>query len=121
MTGRFAESLRLVDDGIRLVETDGDMINMPELLRVKGTVLAAMPQPRVDEAETNFARALELSRLQGARASELRTAIDLAGLMAAQGRCEDARGLLEPIFAAFVEGHDTADLKRAQTFLATLR
>jgi predicted ATPase/DNA-binding winged helix-turn-helix (wHTH) protein len=120
-TGRFVESLRLVDDGIRLVEIDGDMINMPELLRVKGAVLAAMPQPRVDEAEANFVRALELSRRQGARASELRTAIDLASLMAAQGHREDARGLLEPIFAVFAEGHDTADLKRAQNLLATLR
>ena len=68
------------------VETNGDMINLPELLRVKGVVLASMPEPRVDEAEANLIRSLEQSRRQGARAGELRTATDLARLMAAQGR-----------------------------------
>ncbi len=97
------------------------MINMPELLRVKGVVLASMPEPRVDEAETNLIHSLELSRRQGARACELRTAIDLAKLMAAQGRREDARALLEPVFAWFVEGLDTADPKAAELLLATLQ
>jgi predicted ATPase/DNA-binding winged helix-turn-helix (wHTH) protein len=120
-SGRFAESLRLVDDGIGLVETNGDMINMPELLRVKGAVLSSKPEPRVDEAETNLIHSLELSRRQGARASGLRTAIDLAKLMAAQGRREDARALLEPVLAWFVEGRDTVDLKAAERLLATLR
>ena len=119
-TGDFAKSLQLADDGIRLVETNGDMINMPELLRVKGAVLAAMPEPRVEEAEANLMHSLELSRRQGARASELRTAIDLARLMAGQGRREDARDLLERVFAGFSEGQDTADLKRAEQLLAML-
>ena len=119
-TGDFGKSLQLADDGIRLVETNGDLINMPELLRVKGAVLAAMPEPRVEEAEANLMHSLELSRRQGARASELRTAIDLARLMAGQGRREDARDLLERVFAGFSEGQDTADLKRAEQLLAML-
>jgi predicted ATPase/DNA-binding winged helix-turn-helix (wHTH) protein len=120
-TGRFAESMRIVDEGIHLVEINGDMINMPELLRVKGAVLFSMPEPRVDEAEASLMRSLELSRKQGARASELRTAIDLARLMAAQGRREDARSLLHPVVDQFGEGLDTADLKSAARLLATLR
>ena len=120
-TGRFAESIRLIDDGIRLVETNGDIINMPELLRVKGTFLSSMPQPRVDEAEATLIRSLELSRRQGARAGELRTAIDLARLMTTQGRREAARALLQLVHSQFDEGFDTADLKSAATLLATLR
>ena len=119
--GRFAESMRMVDDGIDLVETNGDMINMPELLRVRGTVLFSMPEPRVDEAEASLIHSLELSRKQGARASELRTAIDLARLMAAQGRREDARALLQPVYDQFYEGLNTVDLKSAARLLATLR
>ena len=111
----------MVDDGIHLVETNGDMINMPELLRVKGNVLFSMPEPRVDEAEASLIHSLELSRKQGARAGELRTAIDLARLTAAQGRREDARALLQPIYDQFDEGLDTADLKSAARLLATLR
>jgi predicted ATPase len=112
---------RRIEDRIRLVEANGDMIYMPELLRVKGNLLLSMPQPRADEAEMQFVHSLELSRRQGARACELRTATDLTRLMAAQGRYEGARALLQPVFARFDEGLDTADLKSAERLLATLR
>ena len=120
-TGRFAEGLSLIDDGIRQVEKNGDFIYMPELLRVKGALLLSMPQPRVEEAEMLFIRSIELSRQQGARASELRAATDLAKLMADDGRRENARTLLEPLFTWFVEGRDTDDLKAAERLLTTLR
>lgn len=120
-TGRFAEGLRLIDDGMRQVETNGDFIYMPELLRVKGALLLSMPQPRVEEAEMHFIQSLELSRRQGARACELRAATDLAKLMVEHGRREDARKLLEPVFTWFVEGLDTDDLKAAESVLATLQ
>jgi hypothetical protein len=45
----------------------------------------------------------------------------LAALWAAQGQRDRAQALLEPIFEAFVEGFDTADLKAAEHLLATLR
>ncbi len=61
---------------------------MPELLRVKGSLLSSKPQPSVDDAEKYFTQSLELSRRQGARAWELRTATDLAALLADQGRSE---------------------------------
>jgi predicted ATPase/DNA-binding winged helix-turn-helix (wHTH) protein len=119
-TGRFTEAMALIDDTIRLVETNGDVCYLPELLRVKGDVLLSVPQPSVDGAESCFTQSLELSRRQGARAWELRTAIDLAALLAGQRRTEPARALLQPVFAQFVEGADTADLKAAERLLGTL-
>ena len=119
-TGRFAESMSLIDDGIRQVEANGGAIYMPELLRVKGNLLLAKPRARVGQAEICFRQSLELSRQQGARVWELRTATDLAKLMAAQGRRENARTLLEPVFTWFVEGLDTDDLKAAERLLTTL-
>jgi predicted ATPase len=83
---------------------------MPEALRVKGCLLLTMPGSRVDDAEACFRQSLELSRRQGARAWELRSAIDLAGLWARQGRSDDARVLLLPMFEQFTEGYDTADV-----------
>jgi hypothetical protein len=118
--GRFAEGMTLVDETIRLVEANGDLCYMPELLRVEGALLLAMPEPGGDDAEMCLMQSLELSRRQGARAWELRAAIDLASLMAVQGREERARRLLEPVFAGFDEGRDTADLKAAERLLATL-
>jgi predicted ATPase/DNA-binding winged helix-turn-helix (wHTH) protein len=119
-TGRIAEGMALIDETIQRVEASGDIINMPELLRVKGSLLLSMPRPSPDDAEMWFMRSLELSRRQGARAGTLRTAIDLATLRVAQGRSDSARALLQPVFEPFAEGADTADLKDAERLLATL-
>lgn len=119
-TGHFAEGIALVDETIRSVGANGDACYAPELLRVKGGLLLSMPEPSGDEAETCFTQSLELSRHQGARAWELRTAVDLAALWADQGRTESARALLRPVFETFEEGSDTADLKAAERLLATL-
>jgi predicted ATPase/DNA-binding winged helix-turn-helix (wHTH) protein len=117
--GRFDEGITLIDETIRLVEANGDLAYMPESLRVKGRLILAMRQPNEDEAEMCFTRSLELSRRQGARGWELRTAIDSAELLDAQGRRECARALLRPVFDQFVEGYETADLKAAERLLST--
>jgi len=117
---RFAEGITLIDETIRQVEANGDFSYMPELLRVKGSILFSMPEPSYDDAEACLMQSLELSRRQGARAWELRTATDLASLLAGRGRSESARGFLQPVFEQFVEGSDTADLKAAERVLATL-
>jgi tetratricopeptide (TPR) repeat protein len=118
--GQFAKAVALADDSIRLVETNGDVSYLPELLRVKGNLLISMPRPDADGAQTCFTQSLELSRRQGARAWELRTATDLAALLADRGRSDNAAALLRPVYAQFVEGLDTPDLKAAERLLATL-
>ena len=87
---------------------------------MKGNLLLAMPQPGVDHAEACLMQSLELARHHGARAWELRTAVDLATLWAGQGRSDDARALLQPVFDQFTEGRDTADMQAAERLLATL-
>jgi predicted ATPase len=118
--GRLAEAFTRIDETIGLVEANGDVTYMPELLRVKGRLFLSMPQPNSREAEMCFRQSLDLSRRQGARAWELRTAVDLATLLSAQGRPERARALLQPVVEQFVEGSDTADLKAAERLLTTL-
>jgi predicted ATPase len=112
--GRFAQGITLVDESIRRVEVNGDLWYLPELLRVKGGLLAG------EAAETCLRQSLELSRRQGARSWELRTATDLAKLLNAQGRSGDARMLLQPLFDRFTEGRETADLQTAERLLASL-
>lgn len=118
--GQIAEGAALVDETIQRVEANGDDLYLPELLRVKGGLLLSTSSANADEAERTFVRSIELSRRQGARSWELRTAIDLAGLLADQGRREGSRALLRPVFEQFAEGLDTADLKAAERRLATL-
>jgi hypothetical protein len=120
-TGRFAQGIALIDERIRLDQADQARSYLPELLRLKGRILLSTPEARVDEVEMCFTNPFNLSRRQGARAWELRSAIDLAKLLAAQGNIDGAHELLRPVFEQFVEGLGTADLKAAERLLVTLR
>jgi tetratricopeptide (TPR) repeat protein len=118
--GRLAEASALIDETIRLVEANGDIAYMPELLRVKGRILLSMAQPDAGDPESCFEQSLLLSRGQGARSWELRTAIDLAMLLASQGQADSAKAHLQPVFDQFADGLETADLQRAGHLLASL-
>ncbi len=119
--GQVDEATSLLDESLGRVEANGNLLYIPELLRAKGAVLLLLSELNRGNAETCLLRALELSRRQGARAWELRTATDLATLMAGRGEIDGARELLQPVFEHFVEGLGTADLKTAERLLATLR
>ncbi len=118
-TDRSGEGLALIDETIGSIEAKGDLLHLPEALRLKGCVLLSLQQP--DDAETCLVQSLEWSRRQGARSWELRTTVDLAASWVRSGRRAEARALLRPVFEQFVEGRDTADVKAAERLLATLR
>src|SRR5581483_4107613 len=100
--GKAEQSRQLITDAIDLVAQSGDHLYTPELLRMKGKVLLSQLQPDVAEAESLFSQSLELSRRTGAKAWELRTAIDLAQLLAERGRREHAKRLLQSALEGFV-------------------
>lgn len=116
--GESRESLSLVDETLRLIEARGDLLHMPEALRVRGTTLLSMPQKSAHDAELCFIQSLEWSRRQDARSWELRTAIDLAELWTTRDQWDRARALLRPIIDGFSEGSSTPDLKAAERLLA---
>jgi predicted ATPase len=118
--GLFGEGIAQIDETIRMVEANGEFSYMAEALRVKGNVILSMTQASPGDAETCFMQSLEWSRRQGARAWELRTAVDLAALLVKRGRSGEATALLRPVFAGFEEGWDTADLMAAKRLLAAL-
>ena len=118
--GRLAEAVALVDDAIRSVEAKGDLCYLPELLRVKGGLLLEMPRAGPEEAETCFRLSLGWSVRQGAGAWELRTATDLAALLAARRQPESARALLQPVLARFAPSPETEDLMAAARVLQAL-
>jgi predicted ATPase len=66
-------------------------------------------------------QALMTASSQHARSLELRAATDLAALAIDQGRRDEARAILAPIYAWFTEGLDTQDLKEAKAVLDQLR
>jgi predicted ATPase len=64
--------------------------------------------------------ALAVARRQQARSLELRAATSLARLWRDQGKQEEARELLAPVYGWFTEGFDTRDLKEAKALLDEL-
>jgi DNA-binding winged helix-turn-helix (wHTH) protein len=133
MVGRDADVLKLstellasrfitlIEEAIRTAEASGELLQIPELLRVKGNVLLSMWQPRYEDAETCLMQSLEWSRRSGALAWELRTATDLAALWADQGRAANARALLQTIFERFTEGLETGDLNSREATVDDVR
>jgi predicted ATPase len=120
--GQIAEARAVVDKGLASADRGGERVYYPELLRLKGELLLrrAIGQPRSD-AEESFSAALCLAERQGALALELRAALSVARLRVTQGRQDEARRILTPIYDRFTEGFGTADLKAAEQLLATLR
>jgi predicted ATPase/DNA-binding winged helix-turn-helix (wHTH) protein len=115
--GRLGDGLALLDESLRLVEANGDTSYLPELLRLRGSLLRRTSPPDEAAAEAVLSQSLELSRRQGARAWELRTANELAALWLERGRPDIARALLRPVVERFDDGFDTADLRAARQLL----
>jgi predicted ATPase len=90
------------------------------LQRQRALILLALDPSRAGEAEVYLQKSIEVAREQSARSLELRAATSLAELWQTQGRREDARALLEPIYRWFQEGVETADLKQARYVQSTL-
>ena len=69
------------------------------------------------KAEAYFERALTIARQQQAKSWELRAAMSMARLWRVQGKRDEARDLLAPVYGWFTEGFDTLDLKEAKALL----
>jgi tetratricopeptide (TPR) repeat protein len=118
---QFREAHVLIDATMELNTRWNQLFMMPEMLRMKGNVLAAMPDTHFAAAEDCFLRSLAMAEEQSALSWALRTATSLAQLYRSQARNDDALCLLAPIYDRFTEGFETADLKLAGQFLQQLR
>ena len=67
-----------------------------------------------------FDHALSVARQQQAKSWELRAAMSMARLWRDQGKRDEARELLAPVYGWFTEGFDTLDLKEAKALLDEL-
>jgi TOMM system kinase/cyclase fusion protein len=123
-TGAAREGLALLDEAEAAVEHTYERYWEAEIHRLRGQLLLAAAEqatPGVNRsAEACYRRALAVARRQGARSLELRAAISLSLLCQVEGRQDEARELLAPIFERFSEGQGTPDLRAAAALLAGL-
>jgi predicted ATPase len=71
-------------------------------------------------AEEAFLAAIAVAQQQKGRSFELRDSMILARLWRSQGKPQQARELLSPVYGWFTEGFDTLDLKEAKALLYDL-
>src|SRR5229473_2208728 len=117
--GRPDEADAAIDRAMACGEPTRPHYYLPEMMRIKGELLASGPHSC--EAENWFSCSLDLAREQSALAWELRTATSLAHLWGRQGRSDKAARVLRPIYDRFTEGFDTLDLRAAKRLLDELK
>ena len=118
--GQFEEAWRRLDEAMLIVEVSKEVWSYPEILRIGGEIALMSPERDTAKAETYFERALAVARQQQAKSWELRAAISMARLWRSQGKAQQARELLAPVYGWFTEGFDTLDLKEAKAMLEEL-
>jgi DNA-binding response OmpR family regulator/class 3 adenylate cyclase/predicted ATPase len=117
--GQPEEGLRRLAEAAEIAETTQDRWAEAELCRVRGDLLLATA--RAPEAENSFRQALSVARRQNGRLWELRVAVSLARFWHSEGRNEEARTLLQPIYGWFTTVVRTPDLDDAQELLGRLQ
>ena len=118
--GQFEDAWRRLDEAMMMVEVSKEVWAHPEILRVGGEIALMSPEPDTAKAEAYFERALAVARQQQAKSWELRAAMSMARLWRDQGKPQQARELLAPVYGWFTEGFDTLDLKEAKALLEEL-
>ena len=115
--GRLQEARETLTQALTITETTGERFYAAELLRLQSEVLARSGM--VAEAEHRLREAIDLSKAQGARLFELRSAVSLCRLV--EGPRKDAvrRELLRPLHDWFAQAADVSDVKDAQALLAS--
>jgi tetratricopeptide (TPR) repeat protein len=128
--GQTEEGMCVLAEALAEVHKSEERRFEAELYRCQGELLlrsglrdlhSAIRNPQLADAETCFRQAIDVARAQHAKSLELRAVMSLGRLWQAQGKCEEARQLLQETYHWFTEGFDTPDLQEAQALLAALQ
>jgi predicted ATPase/class 3 adenylate cyclase len=115
------KALQLLAEALARVEETEECWYEAELHRLRAKALLGTGLTEANEAEASFRQAIDVARVQGVKFWEIRASTNLARMWAAQGKRDQARDLLAPIYGWFTEGFDTADLTNARALLEELR
>jgi predicted ATPase len=118
--GQFDKAWSSLVEATTVVEATKERRCEAEVHRTAGEIALLEPEPDAAKAQAYFERALAVARQQQAKSWELRAAMSMARLWRDQGKRDEARELLAPVYGWFTEGFDTRDLKEAKTLLEEL-
>jgi predicted ATPase len=115
--GEVDAALTRLNRAFAEVEQTGERWHEAEMYRIRGEILLERDAADTALAEDAFRTAIAIARQQQAKSWELRAATSLARIWRDQGKRNEARELLAPVYGWFTEGFDTLDLKEAKALL----
>jgi predicted ATPase len=119
--GQFEAAAQGMADAIKTIETTKEKWCQAEVFRLAGIVALISGTADATKAENYFNCALEVARQQQAKSWELRAAMSLARLWRDQGKVNEARELLAPVYGWFTEGVRHARSEEAKALLEQMR
>ena len=118
--GDFDDAWRCIGEASTAVDTTKEKWCEADIHRTAGQIVLRSSKRDATTAQKYFERALDVARQQQAKSWELRAAMSLARLWRDQGKVQQAREQLAPVYGWFTEGFDTRDLKDAKVLLEQL-
>jgi class 3 adenylate cyclase/predicted ATPase len=94
----FDEALRSINDAMTASKASGEKWCEADIHRTAGEIALISREPDAAKAEAYFERALVVARQQQAKSWELRAAMSMARLWRDQGKRDEARDLLAPVY-----------------------
>jgi predicted ATPase len=117
-SGQYEKSMEQADLAIATSAEIGDRWCLPRIHMIRARSLEMCH--KLDATETDLRMAVDIAAAQSAKGAQLHAANSLARFWRDQGRAQQARELLAPVYGWFTEGFDTPDLKEARTLLDEL-
>ena len=117
---RYTEGLAQVSLALKAAEQTGVQYNDAWIHHLRALFLVHIEGMNSNNVEADLKTAIKIARAQTAKGLELRAAVCLARLWRDQGKQQQARELLAPVYDSFTEGFDTHDLKEAKALLVEL-
>jgi predicted ATPase len=118
--GQFDEASRYIGEAMTAVDAAKERWWEADIYRMAGEIALMSSEPDAARTEAYFERALAVARQQQAKSWELRAAMSMARLWRDQGKRDEVRELLAPVYGWFTEGFDTLDLNEAKSLLDQL-
>jgi predicted ATPase len=116
--GRVAAALESTNEALLWIEKNGERAHECHVRCCRGDIFYALSEP--ERACSEYHAGIAVARRQQGKFWELRASAKFARLLRDQGKRDEARELLAPIYGWFTEGFDTIDLKEAKASLDEL-
>ena len=117
--GEIEKALQTIEDAFGAAPEE--KMHLPEFHRLRGDFLwMKNEETDLELVEDEYRKAIDYARQFKALSQELRAVTRLGRLLQSEGRVDEARSLLAPVYERFTEGFGTKDLIEARALLDEL-